>query len=271
MAQNIELAVRRQVPRNPFERHSAPRRHAHYIGILAGCSTRRAVITAIYPGRTSGWVITRRFGHMYQWQSRKSWNEHTVILSLTSVYANAQPAAWQDFADRLPKDYDILILGQKGAGPGPLRDMFKGRNNAKRPDGSPGIQRYQIYEWDRETFQAGLQAYMVSKKFVNEIWHKIMWNNGADMVDAWIMGRMCGEKYGNKARAGGDDGIRKLNCYHATTFYDEEKLLQPQQWMSHFSTSGLGKREAEAIDRSEDDVRKLPLFARGRRRRRRRW
>jgi|AntAceMinimDraft_11_1070367.scaffolds.fasta_scaffold84442_1 hypothetical protein len=38
------------------------------------------------------------------------------------------PSTFQDFADRLPRDYDVLVLNHAGAGPGALYDTFNGRN-----------------------------------------------------------------------------------------------------------------------------------------------
>jgi hypothetical protein len=66
---------------------------------------------------------------MYQWQlAKEKGHDHTVIVESDGMwYLTAPPNSWQDFADRLPADYDVLVLEHDGKAVqvGPMKPVLK--------------------------------------------------------------------------------------------------------------------------------------------------
>lgn len=186
------------------------------------------------------------FGHMRQWQTAKELDVDAVIVLESDALSSGlttPPSAWQDAVDRLPSDFDLAFINHHGAGPGALVDTFEARGWLNGVAGGEHP-RYQIFRWDRDVGAAGLQGYVASRKFVNEIFHKIAWDGGADMVDAWLMGRMCGTR--------DPDGNLKLTCYHVVPAKGPNALKAPSEWLGGVVTRETTEEASKAGTIADD-------------------
>ena len=129
-------------------------------------------------------------------------------------FAEAQKAI-----DRLPDDADLLLFSFGNTPGGDLVDQWKGHGD----DGTPVD--VHLYKWDTWNAVAGLQSYVITDSFVRKVQEYIS-HKGADMIDAWLLGKMCvvGKDKDWNMRGLGETQFMPpgskpiLNCYHATTW-----------------------------------------------------
>ena len=101
---------------------------------------------------------------------------------------------------------------------GPWVDAF----TSVDPDGTQHT--VNMYKWSKPTGPevAGLSTYIATAQFVQKVTRFMAWV-GADMVDAWIVDRLCVRSPDPKSGWLRDNvelsatNPPALNCYHATT------------------------------------------------------
>ena len=82
-----------------------------------------------------------------------------------------------------------------------------------------------LYKWNKFNAVAGLQSYVITDRFVRKV-QAYMSHSGADMIDAWLVGKMCvnGKDKEWNMRGLGETQFMPpgskpiINCYHATTW-----------------------------------------------------
>ena len=160
------------------------------------------------------------YAHLFQWQLIKEKGfPKAIIFEADGVGVSDLPfSAMQEAIDRMPADADVLFTSFGNSKGGPLHHSW----NSKNEDGSPV--KVNMYHWNEFNAVAGLQSYVVTQSFIRKVQEYIA-HKGADMVDAWLLGKMCvvgrdadwnmrGMGEGFKIVGGGPI----LNCYHATTW-----------------------------------------------------
>jgi hypothetical protein len=170
------------------------------------------------------------FAHMAQWQLAKdAGNEHTYLLESDGLNPSllAIPVgSLGSVARNAPRDYDIVIVNQPLFTGGELFSRFEDK------DGNA----IEMRRW-RQGGVAGLGAYLFSDRFVEKIFKHVA-ERGADMVDAWLLDRMCshdsldenGEFVGFDAPGTVTPALR---CYHAVGVQEYSGLganPNPPQW-----------------------------------------
>jgi len=121
--------------------------------------------------------------------------------------------------DMMPKDADMMLLSFGNTPGGDLVQTWKGHGD----DGTPVD--VHLYKWDQWNAVAGLQAYVITDSFVRKVQEYIS-HSGADMIDAWLVGKMCvcGKDKDWNMRGLGETEFMPpgskpiINCYHATTW-----------------------------------------------------
>jgi len=152
------------------------------------------------------------FAHMAQWQLAADEGLSDAYLlesdgldpSLLSVPVGALGAV----AQNAPSDYDIVIINQPLFAGGELFSRFADKDGVA----------IEMRAWRQEGV-AGLGAYLFSDRFVAKIFAHVA-RHGADMVDAWLIDKMCAVNAvdANDAFVGfGGEGATRpvLKCYHA--------------------------------------------------------
>ena len=123
------------------------------------------------------------FAHMAQWQLAADEGLSDAYLlesdgldpSLLSVPVGALGAV----AQNAPSDYDIVIINQPLFAGGELFSRFADKDGVA----------IEMRAWRQEGV-AGLGAYLFSDRFVAKIFAHVA-RHGADMVDAWLIDKMC--------------------------------------------------------------------------------
>jgi hypothetical protein len=69
--------------------------------------------------------------------------------------------------------------------------------------------RLHVYRWNQMQGAAGLQGYVMQRRMKDKIEKFILKTGGMDMVDAWLMIRVC-------SNVNADTGTYALNCYHVS-------------------------------------------------------
>jgi len=69
--------------------------------------------------------------------------------------------------------------------------------------------RLHVYRWNQMQGAAGLQGYVMQRRMKDKIEKFIIKTGGMDMVDAWLMIRVC-------SNVNADTGTYALNCYHVS-------------------------------------------------------
>ena len=154
------------------------------------------------------------FAHLAQWQlAADMGNKDTFVFEadgFTDALLGVPLSSLGDVQHHAPDDYDIVFLHMPGMVAGPKVSEFKTALG----------ETVELYEMNEPDGPAGLSAYMFSERF----WRKMrpfIAKQGADMVDAWLMGHLC------RPLRKGDwaymlpklikDGESFLNCYKAMT------------------------------------------------------
>ena len=189
--QIIELSKQTQDGRLPVEW----RRLAHHVGCM--------------------------YAHLFQWQLVKEQKlKKALIFESDGVQQTDLPfAEAQNAIDRLPEDADLLLFSFGNTPGGDLVDQWKGHGD----DGTPVD--VHLYKWNKWNAVAGLQSYVITDNFVRKVQEYIS-HKGADMIDAWLLGKMCvvGKDKDWNMRGLGETQFMPpgskpiLNCYHATTW-----------------------------------------------------
>lgn len=161
------------------------------------------------------------YAHLFQWQLIKEKGlKKAMIVESDGVGASDLPfVELQRAIDRMPADADVLFTSFGNFHGGDLIDQWNGHGD----DGTPVP--VHLYKWDQFTPVAGLQAYVITDSFVRKV-QEFMSHKGADMVDAWLIGKMCvvGKDKDWNMRGLGETQFMPpgskpiLNCYHATTW-----------------------------------------------------
>ena len=170
------------------------------------------------------------FAHMAQWQLAKdAGNEHTYLLEsdgLNPSLLSIPVGSLGSVARNAPRDYDIVIINQP---------LFTGGELFSRFEDKDGY-AVEMRHW-RQGGVAGLGAYLFSERFVEKIF-KHLAERGADMVDAWLLDRMCSHNSLDKngVFVGFDAPgtvTPALRCYHAVGVQEKSGLgaiQSPPQW-----------------------------------------
>ena len=143
------------------------------------------------------------YGHMYQWQRvwDEEWND-AVVLESDAPWSISIPAfAFVDIVRHQPSDYDIMFLTHGGAYSGEYMYSFDSH-------GPEYDSRLHVYRWNQMQGAAGLQGYVMQRRMKDKIEKFIVKSGGMDMVDAWLMIRVCSSLQ--------DTGTYALNCYHVS-------------------------------------------------------
>ena len=160
------------------------------------------------------------YAHLFQWQLIKEKGfPKTIIFEADGVGVSDLPmSAMQEAIDGMPSDADVLFTSFGNSKGGQLHHSWMSRNE----DGSPV--KVNMYHWNEFNAVAGLQSYVVTQSFVRKV-QEYMSHKGADMVDAWLIGKMCvvgrDKDWNMRGMSEGFeiiDGGPILNCYHATTW-----------------------------------------------------
>lgn len=145
------------------------------------------------------------YAHLYQWQY--AWDhgfEDAVVLESDAPWNLGVPAfSFQDIVNHQPFDYDIIFIVAPEIVTGEYLYSF----NSHGPEKDETIH---MYRWNAVQQAAGLQGYVMSRRFKPKVIKHIVKSGGMDMVDAWLMTKVCSEPQA-------DTGKYALNCYHATT------------------------------------------------------
>ena len=170
------------------------------------------------------------FAHMAQWQLAKdAGNEHTYLLEsdgLNPSLLSIPVGSLGSVARNAPRDYDIVIINQP---------LFTGGELFSRFEDKDGY-AVEMRHW-RQGGVAGLGAYLFSERFVEKIF-KHLAERGADMVDAWLLDRMCShnslDKNGDFVGFDAPGTVTPaLRCYHAVGVQEKSGLgaiQSPPQW-----------------------------------------
>ena len=155
-----------------------------------------------------GWRTSRTtpvmYGHMYQWQKMwdEEWND-AVVLESDAPWSISIPAfSFQEIIRHQPSDYDMMFLTHGGAVTGEYMYSFDAR-------GPEYDSRLHVYRWNQMQGAAGLQGYVMQRRMKDKIEKYIVKTGGMDMVDAWLMIRVC-------SSVQPDTGTYPLNCYHVS-------------------------------------------------------
>ena len=144
------------------------------------------------------------YGHMYQWQRTwdEDWND-AVVLESDAPWSISIPAfSFQDIIRHQPSDYDIMFLTHGGAYTGNYMYSFDSH-------GPEYDSRLHVYRWNQMQGAAGLQGYVMQRRMKDKIEKFILKTGVMDMVDAWLMIRVC-------SNVNADTGTYALNCYHVS-------------------------------------------------------
>ena len=144
------------------------------------------------------------YGHMYQWQKMwdEEWND-AVVLESDAPWSISIPAfSFQEIIRHQPSDYDMMFLTHGGAVTGEYMYSFDAR-------GPEYDSRLHVYRWNQMQGAAGLQGYVMQRRMKDKIEKFIVKTGGMDMVDAWLMIRVC-------SSVQPDTGTYPLNCYHVS-------------------------------------------------------
>ena len=144
------------------------------------------------------------YGHMFQWQ--RQWDEQwddVVVLESDAPWTISVPAySFQDIVKHQPSDYDIMFLTHGPAVSGDYMYSFKSQGPKESAD-------LHIYRWNQMQGAAGLQGYVSQKRMKDKLDAFIVKTGGMDMVDAWLMVKVC-------SSIQEDTQTYALNCYHVS-------------------------------------------------------
>ena len=178
----------------------------YYAGALAEARANGGALPAGWDGALTHHVGCM-YAHMYQWQYAwdKKW-ENTIVLESDAPWSISVPAfSFQDIVNHQPFDYDVIFLTHGDAVTGDYLYSFDSH-------GPEYDSRIHMYRWNQIEGAAGLQGYIINRRFKKKLEDYVVQTGGMDMVDAWLMVKVCGSKVKN---AEGED-VYALNCYHAT-------------------------------------------------------
>jgi hypothetical protein len=161
------------------------------------------------------------YAHLAQWQLVKDMGlKHALIFESDGVGKADLPFTELPTAiSKLPRDADLLLLSFGNTPGGDLVAKWPGH-------GDDGVEvEAHLYKWDQFQAVAGLQCYVITQSFVRKV-HEYIAHKGADMIDAWLLGKMCvvgKDKDWNMRGLGETDFMPPgskpiLNCYHASTW-----------------------------------------------------
>lgn len=148
--------------------------------------------------------------HMRMWRLHaKRHNQWSFIFeSDGGWWIGAPPKHLQSIVDHAPHRADLIFTKRGFGNSGQFVKQWKS-----------GQDMMYMYRVNRIIAGAGLSSYLIGPNFVDKIYDQIVFHRGADMVDAWLMLRMCSthdERYATyKSR---------INCFHA-----ESKLKPARQ------------------------------------------
>ena len=144
------------------------------------------------------------YGHMFQWQTQ--WDEDwadVVVLESDAPWTISIPAySFQDIVKHQPSDYDVMFLTHGEAVSGEYLYSF----NSSGPTESKDLH---VYRWNQRQGAAGLQGYIAQRRMKDKLEKYIVKTGGMDMVDAWLMTRVC-------SQVQDDTKTYALNCYHVS-------------------------------------------------------
>lgn len=161
------------------------------------------------------------YAHLAQWQLVKDMGlKHALIFESDGVGKADLPFAELPTAiSKLPSDADLLLLSFGNTPGGELVAKWPGH-------GDDGVEvEAHLYKWNQFQPVAGLQCYVITQSFVRKV-HEFIAHKGADMIDAWLLGKMCvvGKDKDWNMRGIGEREFMPpgskpiLNCYHASTW-----------------------------------------------------
>ena len=161
------------------------------------------------------------YAHLFQWQLVKERGlKKALIFESDGIEHTDFPLVeTQKAIDMMPKDADLLLLSFGNTHGGDLVKEWKGHGD----DGTPVD--VHLYKWNKFNAVAGLQSYVITDRFVRKV-QAYMSHSGADMIDAWLVGKMCvnGKDKEWNMRGLGETQFMPpgskpiINCYHATTW-----------------------------------------------------
>lgn len=155
------------------------------------------------------------FAHMTQWQLAADLGNRDTFVFESDGFSDAllgvPVSALGDVQHRAPADYDVVFLHMPGTVAGAKVSEFRTALG----------ESVEMYEFKDTEGSAGLSAYMFSDRFVRKI-QLFLATQGADMVDAWLMGHLCrplreGDWTYDLPKHGVKYGESFLNCYKAMT------------------------------------------------------
>ena len=137
------------------------------------------------------------YAHLYQWQKMKDQGLKKALilesdgLSLTRVPLETIPS----IAKQMPGDADFVTLQLY-----PYEPAGVERRNVEIKDPKSG--EHKTYSFDKLNYHplqgyAGLASYIATDTFVEKIQHFLALH-GADMIDAYILNKLCTSSYNNE-------------------------------------------------------------------------
>lgn len=160
------------------------------------------------------------FSHMRMWRLHaKRHNQWSFIFeSDGGWWLGAPPKHLQSIVDHAPHRADLIFTKRGFVNSGQFVKQWKS-----------GEDMMYMYRVNRMIGGAGLSSYLIGPNFVDKIYEQIVFHRGADMVDAWLMLRMCStkdERYTTyKSR---------INCFHA------ESTLKPARQVGGYLPEWYG-------------------------------
>jgi len=149
--------------------------------------------------------ISCLFSHMRMWRLHSKFkNKWTVIFESDALWGGIRmkPYALQSVIDNAPANADVILLK--------ARDEPTGQFVKQWP-----VEDEMVYMYSANRIKAGcgLAGYVIGPKFTEKINNEIILQNGANMVDAWLLLHICGDRDTSVSPIGGRKN--RVNCYMA--------------------------------------------------------
>jgi len=149
--------------------------------------------------------ISCLFSHMRMWRLHSKFkNKWTVIFESDALWGGIRmkPYALQSVIDNAPANADVILLK--------ARDEPTGQFVKQWP-----VEDEMVYMYSANHIKAGcgLAGYVIGPKFTEKINNEIILQNGANMVDAWLLLHICGDRDTSVSPIGGRKN--RVNCYMA--------------------------------------------------------
>jgi len=197
------------------------------------------------------------YSHLRMWQLHaRAKNKWTIIFESDGLYFLAlAPWQLQSVADNAPSNADVIFLHKKDLASGQFVKQWR-----------TGDEMMYLYNWDKVVGGAGLSGYMIGPNFTEKINNQILAWRGADMVDAWLMLKMC-----DKKDSGDYNDAHRINCYHAQRGAKPKQLIggylpdwygvdKTTRWTDNWAAF-VANEESDALFREAWNVRRAEFSA----------